>query len=183
MSKERVMTGVKKTLFGMGNVMLILFSTLCVLICMSFIWMFRTWPYLTMQELMFQIRSPMEGTSEVMIEDYIRFCLPLTLIAFLAVAVCLIRSRKRKRLYWAIAAGILMISAAVLSAALYKTWDRLEIGEYAENNSTYSEFIDGSYVDPAETRLVFPEQKRNLIYIFLESMETTYADRGKRRRV
>ena len=177
MSKERVMTGVKKTLFGMGNVMLILFSTLCVLICMSIIWMFRTWPYLTMQELMFQIRSPMEGTSEVMIEDYIRFCLPLTLIAFLAVAVCLIRSRKRKRLYWAIAAGILMISAAVLSAALYKTWDRLEIGEYAENNSTYSEFIDGSYVDPAETRLVFPEQKRNLIYIFLESMETTYADR------
>ena len=74
MSKERVMTGVKKTLFGMGNVMLILFSTLCVLICMSIIWMFRTWPYLTMQELMFQIRSPMEGTSEVMIEDYIRFC-------------------------------------------------------------------------------------------------------------
>ena len=30
-------------------------------------------------------------------------------------------------------------------------------------------------MDPAETELTFPEQKRNLIYIFLESMETTYS--------
>ena len=55
-------------------------------------------------------------------------------------------------------------------------WERLDIGEYAENTGTYSSFIDTNYADPAETQMTFPEQKRNLIYIFLESMETTYAD-------
>lgn len=176
MSKERVMTGVRKTLFGMGNVFIVAFSTLCVLICISLVWMFRTWPYLTMQELMFQIQSPLEGTSTVMIEDYIVFCIPLTLIVFIAVAVSLVKSRKRKKLYCVLAAGVLLISAAALSVACYMTWNRLDIGEYAQNNSTYSDFIDKSYVDPAETALTFPEEKRNLIYIFLESMETTYAD-------
>ncbi len=30
------------------------------------------------------------------------------------------------------------------------------------------------YVDPGETEIVFPEEKRNLIYIYLESMETSF---------
>ena len=32
------------------------------------------------------------------------------------------------------------------------------------------------YVNPAKTKLDFPSQKRNLIYIFMESMESSYAD-------
>ena len=158
MSKERVMKGVRKTLFGMGNVFIVAFSTLCVLICISLVWMFRTWPYLTMQELMFQIQSPLEGTSTVMIEDYIVFCIPLTLIVFIAVVMSLVKSRKRKKLYCVLAAGVLLISAAALSVACYMTWNRLDIGEYAQNNSTYSDFIDKSYAVPAETALTFPEE-------------------------
>lgn len=70
-----------------------------------------------------------------------------------------------------------MFSAAILGITLYKAWNKLDIGEYAENNSTYSDFIDLSYKDPDQTALTFPQQKRNLIYIYLESMETTYSDR------
>lgn len=39
-----------------------------------------------------------------------------------------------------------------------------------------SDIIEKEYVDPNEAEIVFPEQKRNLIYIFLESMEYTYSD-------
>ena len=39
-----------------------------------------------------------------------------------------------------------------------------------------SDFIQSQYVKPENTILHFPEQKRNLIYIFLESMECTFAD-------
>ena len=48
-----------------------------------------------------------------------------------------------------------------------------------EGASTYSTFIDDNYVDPSSVNITFPEQKRNLIYIFLESMEMTYADKRK----
>ena len=41
-----------------------------------------------------------------------------------------------------------------------------------------SDFIAEHYVNPDNVGLQFPEQKRNLIYIYLESAETTFADRA-----
>lgn len=38
-----------------------------------------------------------------------------------------------------------------------------------------SEFIAEHYVDPSSVRLQFPEKKRNLVFIFLESMETSFS--------
>lgn len=54
----------------------------------------------------------------------------------------------------------------------------MDISGYMSNQSTYSSFIDENYVDPSQVSLTFPEQKRNLIYIFLESMENTFADQS-----
>lgn len=53
---------------------------------------------------------------------------------------------------------------------------KLEVVSYISVSSTESDFIMENYADPATTKLTFPEKKRNLIYIFLESMETTYAE-------
>ena len=41
---------------------------------------------------------------------------------------------------------------------------------------TESDFIEDHVADPEQVQLTFPEQKRNLIYIYLESMENTYVD-------
>lgn len=49
---------------------------------------------------------------------------------------------------------------------------------YADIKAYYFEetkLYENEYVDPREVDLVFPEKKRNLIYIFLESMENSYA--------
>ena len=40
-----------------------------------------------------------------------------------------------------------------------------------------SNFIEENYVSPKDVNIEFPENKRNLIYIYLESMEMTYADK------
>ena len=40
-----------------------------------------------------------------------------------------------------------------------------------------SDFIKDNYADPEKTAITFPEKKRNLIYIYLESVEMTYADK------
>ena len=37
-----------------------------------------------------------------------------------------------------------------------------------------SDFIEENYVDPRDVKMQFPEKKRNLIHIYLESMENTY---------
>ena len=59
---------------------------------------------------------------------------------------------------------------------LYIAWEKAGIGEYLYNQFAKSNFIEENYADPKNIDLEFPEQKRNLIYIYLESMETTYAD-------
>lgn len=40
-----------------------------------------------------------------------------------------------------------------------------------------SDIIDSNYVDPRDTKVTFPEKKRNLIHIYLESMELSYLSR------
>ncbi len=42
---------------------------------------------------------------------------------------------------------------------------------------TSRDFIESYYVDPAEVQIDFPDKKRNLVYIYLESMEMTFADK------
>ncbi|MGP8314982.1 LTA synthase family protein [Enterocloster aldenensis] len=50
----------------------------------------------------------------------------------------------------------------------------LNFDDYIKGQLQSSTFIEENYKDPNDVTFVFPEQKRNLIYIFIESMETTY---------
>ena len=166
----------RRILSAAGAVLTVFLVTLSALLAASITWMFKTWNYLTMDELMYQLRAPMDGTNRNMIMDYIWSCIPLTVIV-LAVSIILLFLLRKKKVIYRILIGVLFLGAAgIISYYLWYTWDRLDIGNYAENKSTYSEFIDVNYIDPADTELTFPETKRNLIYIFLESVETTYAD-------
>lgn len=164
-----------KFLFGFGNILMVLFAALTILAGASTLWVFRTWPHLTMQELMFTIQSPVEGTNKKMILDYIVFCIPVTVIVMAALIAGLVITRMKKG-YRIMAAVVPAVSVLLLAGTVYTAWERLDIADYAANSGAVSSFIDENYVDPAGTELTFPEQKRNLIYIFLESMETTYAD-------
>ncbi len=54
--------------------------------------------------------------------------------------------------------------------------DQLNVVAYAHAAATDSDFIEDHYVDPRAASIAFPEEKRNLVYIYLESMESTFAD-------
>ena len=55
---------------------------------------------------------------------------------------------------------------------------KLEVSRWVTASVTNSLFIEGYYLSPDEVEIKFPDKKRNLIYIFLESMENTYAQPG-----
>lgn len=175
MSKPGKRKAAHKAIVVLGNVLVVFLALLAALICSSILWVLNTWPNLTMQELMFTIQSPFDGTNREMIVDYAVSCIPATVFVALSASVVLFIFRK-KRVYFTAVIIIIATSVITLAGFIYIAWERLDISEYVENADTYSVFIDTNYADPAETRITFPEQKRNLIYIFLESMETTYAD-------
>lgn len=52
---------------------------------------------------------------------------------------------------------------------------KLDIYQYIKNQLDDSILIQKEYVNPKKTKINFPDKKRNLIYIYLESMESSYA--------
>ena len=166
----------KKIFFAICNALLVIWITFSVLFCSSVLWLFDTWPNLTIQELMFQIQSPINGTNKDIIMDYIVSCIFITLIILILSTVAVIIFRKRKRVYYPLVLCVLFIAILLDVSIAYLAWQRLDIDEYTKNSDTYSSFVDVYYVDPSEVELTFPEEKKNLIYIFLESMEITYSD-------
>lgn len=150
-----------------------LVAFLSLLIATSISWMFRTWTGLTMNELMFHIQSPIQGTDHGIIISYILSCVLVSIGIIMMVGI-IYKFVKKKRSLILLASAVVSVIAA--GTSINYMWSRLDIKAYASNKSTYSTFIDDNYVDPKSVSITFPEQKRNLIYIYLESMENTYAD-------
>lgn len=70
----------------------------------------------------------------------------------------------------------LLITASCLTASTVRGYSVLGIGEYLANRSQKSTLFETEYVQPDSVAISFPEKKRNLIHIVMESMETSYAD-------
>ena len=51
-----------------------------------------------------------------------------------------------------------------------------DIVTFISNQFQESNLIENEYVNPRNIKLTFPTNKRNIIYIYLESMESTYSE-------
>ena len=158
-----------------GEILTVFIAGLSVLLALSVRWMFATWTNLSMDELVYHLTAPLDGTNTDMIWDYVRVCAVPTILVIFFLILILIAWRKKEKVH--LFRGIINLVALVgIIVMLGYTWTELGVGDYLKDQNTESKFIEDEYVDPTDVEVVFPEQKRNLIYIFLESMETTYSD-------
>ncbi len=142
-------------------------------------WALSFWADLTMDEIVYHLTTPLEGTGEdIMMRFYTLALLPaLAVLALVCVIIVVIR-RKRERWYGRALAVVFVLSLIVVGLSTGYAWNNLKIDEYLKNQSITSSFIEENYVDPNAVTLTFPKTKRNLIYIFLESFETTFTDKA-----
>lgn len=146
-------------------------------------WLYDTFGHLSMDEIIFHIKVPMEGTNTDIVWTFAKQCLwkvtiPTIIIAFALIYPMIkdlkiiqkINTSERKRTIFV----SLCISILILIVSINKIVESTDITEYIANQNNDSKFIEDEYIKPEKTNIEFPEQKRNLIYIFLESMETTY---------
>lgn len=68
---------------------------------------------------------------------------------------------------------ILLYSIILIILSLYNCYDKLGVKEYIRFQNSKSTLIEDNYVNPKEVNITFPEIKQNLIYIFVESLETS----------
>lgn len=138
-------------------------------------WEARHWDNLTMYEAVNQLSTPITGTGSEIIGDFLGRCVMPGIVAALLAAAVLYKLRDRACFARLAQAGTMLLGAFVLGMLAYG-WDLLGVGDYLRDSSIESTYIEYNYVDPRTVRLTFPERKRNLIYIWLESMESTFAD-------
>ena len=166
-----------KIILVIGLVLSTILALLASLLAFSAKWMFKTWTNLTMDELVYHLTAPLEGTNTDMIKDYCNECAVPVILILGCILFAIAANRKHTGILKKIAIVCSAGAVAVTGITVGVTWNGLDVSNYMKGQSTYSTFIDDNYVDPSSVNITFPEQKRNLIYIFLESMEMTYADK------
>lgn len=179
--------GIKKSRKTFIAVILLstLFSFVGFLAFNSAKWVMETFSGVGIQEILYTISQPIEGTDTSQVFSFLVEPLNNAILfasVFALIVSCLIVvfypsgvRLDKKRIYFGVVHSLpLVTSVAVLFSGI-----ALGVGEfgYSEVKSYLfdtSTIYEEEYADPATTKLTFPEHKRNLIYIFVESLETTY---------
>ena len=138
--------------------------------------------------LLFTLMTPMKGVGSGFWKDFLGGVLPPVLwgtAGYLLLTV-LLRSRRiglmlktrapaAEKVRAGAAAGLAVLGLICLIAAPVYAWSTLHVGEYVRNLREQTAIYEEKYQDPALVKLTAPEKKKNVIWLVLESMETTYA--------
>ncbi len=149
-------------------------------------WLYDTFGNLSMDEIIFHLKVPMEGTNTDLIFQFFKDCtlriiIPTIIISFILIYPIVKDLRILEDKYHASGKRTILlsccISVAIFVVSISDIIQATDIKDYIANQMNDSTFIAEEYINPKETNIEFPEQKRNLIYIYLESMESTYYSR------
>lgn len=178
----------KKVLVGnyITGIFSAIFLFLAILLPVSTIWGMSHFQDLTIDQVVYHLLEPMEGADEGQIVAYLEKALTPTILYWLAVLILsyflLFAVKKIKRsaphhtnfkLGWR---RFFLVLSSVFIFLFGITFSLSKFG-FKEVKTYFfdkSEIYEKHYADPKKAAITFPEEKRNLIYIFVESLETTY---------
>ncbi len=128
---------------------------------------------MSFKELLYTLLSPLEGTGYGMIKAIIDAVLPAVTVAFVIYVVfeIAVRNKLGMRLL-----GAFVSLALAFNSCLYAC-KAFGIDEYLQLMEDTTTIYEDYYVDPDTVEITADGKTKNLIYIYLESMETTYASK------
>lgn len=163
---------VKKWKLIVTFVLLFLFTFLTAAV----LWALGSWSLLTMDELLWHLKVSLKGTNPDMIWSFVLICGGSAIGVTGLAAFLLFLFRKEPKTFRRVFRISFIASFVILAVGLVSGWFGLGIGPFLKDYFTVSPYITDNYVDPGTVKLTFPEKKRNLIVIYMESMEMTFMD-------
>ena len=138
-------------------------------------------------QMMVNLFSPKDGTSDDIMSTLWTGPVLQTGVATLIFALFVfskrelfyVRKETEKRIFSSLARKIVcfVLALATLIGGFTYGFIKFEFEKLLKMYVIESSFIEDNFVDPREANLQFPEKKRNLIHIYLESMENSYASK------
>lgn len=138
------------------------------------------------EQLLFSLQFA-EGTSNDVIIDGVKYCLPIIIILSIVLIIpVIIRLKKNTFLKINIKKKELKFQLFPLNHRIIYTlivfllltiysFDSIGFFDYLIKQNQSSHLFEDYYINPDEVKITFPEEKQNLIYIYLESMESSYS--------
>ena len=147
--------------------LLLLFAGMCFF---SARWYLKTYGYTGFDSILYTLTADLEGVQTGLVVSFsLKALLPALLFTLLGAAVLHhLRTEDLRRRLSRITASVL--SLLMILQAAFSTG----VPEYIYGLTHETPIFDQYYVQPTGENVKFPEEKRNLIYIFLESMEISY---------
>ena len=158
------------------------FLILAFCACFSARWFASTYGRIGFDSILYTLSSNLGGTEPELLRSYLlKAFLPALLSAVAATLLLFCPPRKKQAKYesgcrsikgsvWlCILLVLILLCAAAFDSGFF---------EYLFDQFSDTSLYETYYVDPAQTAVTFPAKKRNLIYIMLESMETSYLSKN-----
>ncbi len=184
MTKEKTKINYKQCF---GYILLILGNILFFFV----LWLCQKYDDVQLEQLLFQLKTPVSGTGKTLVSSAtIRIAGFSFLLTAIEMFLYRLLSGRMKKMFqntkWYIQymvgkscdfwkKALLPFGLAMLIFSISFFCITLHVPYYLHTILTQSDFIQENYVDPNTVSMKFPEKKRNLIYIILESMESTYS--------
>ena len=128
-------------------------------------WFVTVYGRIGFDSILFTLKSSLSGVQSDLVQSFLlRAALPTAICALLSFFLLKLTRR-----------GIAALLAVALSLGLmaFAAVD-VELTDYVLDLLRTTQLYEDHYADPDTVAITFPEEKRNLVYIMLESMETTY---------
>lgn len=145
-------------------------------------WVMRNYSGVTLQQLVFHANINLNAAN---MDVFYKFLIEMVVVIVLSIIAIwvlhflIVKLRKAKKLDFAIK---ISLKAASITTILVFTFtiaviaNEIKAVDYFVNVNNPTVLYEGYYRDPTETKITFPEKKRNLIHLVLESMETSFMD-------
>ena len=154
-----------------GLIAVFLFLFLSVVIFFADLWYIGTYGHINFDSILFTLTANLSGTSSTLFWRYmLQSLLPAVLVgsSLVWLSCRLLRSNKLKP--WLASVVLCVLGAGLIVFAAFDS----QLVEYLVHTNAPSTLYETEYHDPAEVSVTFPAEKRNLVYIMLESMEVSY---------
>jgi len=174
----------KKTI---KNIAIYLVIFLSFILLLGGVWVNKTFGSVAYDEVLFHMVYPLNGSDvgSYFIDGVKQILIPsiiIIIILFLIFDVILIKVLKSKidkskKTYKYLSLNCIKFVICILLFAYSFICfvNKMDLVNFAKSLFVNSDFIEKNYVDPNEVDIEFPENKRNLIYIFMESIESSYS--------
>lgn len=156
-------------------------------------WYLNTWDSsIEFSAVVYQVFSPLKGTGPEVMRSYIENSVfkAVAVMALFSVAVfvtvryeffCEIQNKEHKvrfalhiphrKIFFRFGMVIIFV---VMCQSIWTQAVEMGVEDYIEQVTENTAIFDEEYVSPGDVAISFPGERRNLVLIYLESMETTY---------